>query len=66
MMNKEKKTEGLEMTVKQLGKYLVWEKTKLIIPLVTVYDKLDTGVKKSKRGYACRYNCSAVTFYCCF
>jgi len=28
MTNKEKKTEGLEMTIKLLGKYLVWKKTK--------------------------------------
>jgi len=31
MTNKEKKTEGLEMTVKLLEKYLVWKKTKWII-----------------------------------
>jgi len=24
----EKKTEGLEMTIKLLGKYLIWKKTK--------------------------------------
>jgi len=26
MMNKEKKTEGLEVTIKLLGKYLVWKR----------------------------------------
>jgi len=26
--NKEKKTEGLDMMIKLLGKYLVWKKTK--------------------------------------
>jgi len=26
MTNKEKKTEGLEMMIKLLGKYLVWKK----------------------------------------
>jgi len=26
MMNKEKKTEGMEMTIKLLGKYMVWKR----------------------------------------
>jgi len=31
MTNKEMKTEGLKMTVKLLGKYLFWKKTKWIM-----------------------------------
>jgi len=29
MRNKEKKSEGMEMTIKLLGKYLVWKKDEM-------------------------------------
>ena len=35
-------------------------------PLKTVYGMLDTEVKSQRCGSACRYNCSAVAFYCYF
>jgi len=31
-----------------------------------LYSKLRPEVKSQRRGYACRYNCKAVAYYCCF
>jgi len=47
------------------GPYVCSQYSKLTGPKETICDRLDTEVKSQRCGSACRYNCSAVAFYCC-